>query len=382
LGILKHNFISIESLRAWMAWWVVFGHMLDISGLSIPQDYNTKIIQFFFELARSGGTPVDVFIILSGFVVTHLILGSKARYPQYLMRRALRIFPIYLFCLLLSILTVKFYSATYVDLPYAGFREMQFDRLVEQDKNFSKHLLLHLTLLHGLVPDNILKYSSGSILPPAWSLSLEWQFYLIAPALVLLLTGSPKKIFLILFGLMTIYVFVKYGLNASWQYPAFLPLRLNGFIVGILSRTILGTQFYRFRFGFVFLMFAAFLLVGAKASIIWMFFYIVALSEINLIEIPSKTLKKVVGFVALNAKISNVGKWSYSTYLLHIPFLTFIVGGYVVLFGSVNTPRETVVILLCIAAPVLLGLSWFTYHFIEKPFIQLGKRGIFVNQRS
>ena len=45
---------------------------------------------------------VMIFVILSGFVITHLVVEKHEPYGPYLGRRALRIFPIYLFALLLA----------------------------------------------------------------------------------------------------------------------------------------------------------------------------------------------------------------------------------------------------------------------------------------
>ncbi len=76
-----------------MAWWVVLGHALILSGLSafIPQRIG--------RIVMAGDIAVDVFIIVSGFVITNLMLAKKETYLPYIVRRAFRIYPIYVLCL-------------------------------------------------------------------------------------------------------------------------------------------------------------------------------------------------------------------------------------------------------------------------------------------
>lgn len=52
---------------------------------------------------KMGGVAVFVFIILSGFVITHLLFTKRERYLSYLVRRAFRLFPAYLVCLAISL---------------------------------------------------------------------------------------------------------------------------------------------------------------------------------------------------------------------------------------------------------------------------------------
>ena len=44
---------------------------------------------------------------------------------------------------------------------------------------FGWHLLAHILLLQGVLPQGLLPYAYVTLLGPAWSLSTEWQFYLL-----------------------------------------------------------------------------------------------------------------------------------------------------------------------------------------------------------
>ncbi len=44
-----------------------------------------------------------------------------------------------------------------------------------------------------MVPENVMPFAGTAFLGPAWSLSLEWQFYLVAPVLIGLLVWPPHR---------------------------------------------------------------------------------------------------------------------------------------------------------------------------------------------
>src|SRR5438270_6252769 len=79
------RFAPIEGLRAWLAWGVFFGHIALFAGLSrigIPSG-----------AADLASDCVQIFIIVSGFVITHLLLAQQEGYPSYIARRFFRLFP-------------------------------------------------------------------------------------------------------------------------------------------------------------------------------------------------------------------------------------------------------------------------------------------------
>src|SRR5690606_21046789 len=112
-------------------------------------------------------------------------------------------------------------------------------RMAEVESNWYTHLFAHLSMLHGVIPDSVLKYSVSSILAPAWSISLEWQFYILAPLLFWIATRSVSWAGLLVFFLLCGWLVSERFFSSQYQYPAMLFLSVHFFLVGILSRFLL-----------------------------------------------------------------------------------------------------------------------------------------------
>ena len=87
---------ELDALRGLMSLWVVLGHALHAVGF--PGGDPLWVKPFL-----ANGLAVDVFIILSGFVVTRLLDEKRESYGVYITRRFFRLFPAYVACLLLSV---------------------------------------------------------------------------------------------------------------------------------------------------------------------------------------------------------------------------------------------------------------------------------------
>src|SRR6267142_3186556 len=162
----KKHLPELDIARAALAWWVVGCHTIINSG--VPWNGGSGFIE---KTMLQASWAVNGFLILSGFVIAKLIIEKGESYRAYLTRRFFRLYPVFIICLIPSIFL--------------------FER--QPIGWFLSSLATHLSLLHGIVPES---WSIGpvgnecfaaSILPPAWSISLEWQYYLIAPAFVGLL---------------------------------------------------------------------------------------------------------------------------------------------------------------------------------------------------
>ncbi|TRD11407.1 acyltransferase [Erythrobacter insulae] len=367
---MKH-YRSIESLRAWMAWWVVLGHALHLSGWTY-RVFDPGVLHYGLRLLERGSTAVNTFIIVSGFVILHLMLSRAEGYKEYIIRRAMRIFPIFLIALALAIVLQPLYLEAYTEYSWVHAREMRLDRVAQEEAHFFEHMFLHLTMLHGAVPEEVLKYSSGTFLAPAWSLSLEWQFYMIAPFLLAALMSERA---LVRYGVAAICLALIAAFHwqtvYSWAYPSMLFLSLPHFFVGIGGRMFLTDDKKLQIFG-VILAAVSLPFTDYLAIIIWAFFFVIVLEESDRISVP-RPLKALFGLVAWNKLAVYLGKMSYSTYLLHIPLFSLVLGltGYW-LQGEMS--QQTATILVLISTLAMIPLSHITYASIEAPFSRMGGR--------
>ncbi|PLM49786.1 hypothetical protein CWN29_27610, partial [Klebsiella pneumoniae] len=92
-----------------MALWVVFGHSL----AALP------LINTHLPPTALNSYAVDVFIILSGFVIFFMIDNKKQPYLQYITQRFFRIFPLYILVLIVSIILIGFTRDVFLLYPEA-----------------------------------------------------------------------------------------------------------------------------------------------------------------------------------------------------------------------------------------------------------------------
>ena len=119
-----------------------------------------------------------IFIIISGFVITHLIIEKHETYGVYIFRRFMRIFPLFaVTCVIGYFFELVLLEASsrlpWRDAPwFAAHAEVVHSQMAHFWPNF----FAHLTMMHGAISENILPKSAYVFDPPAWSLSLEWHF--------------------------------------------------------------------------------------------------------------------------------------------------------------------------------------------------------------
>ena len=355
------TFRCLEGLRGYMAWCVVLSHAM---GATNTIRYLPQLLWPLFR----GRKAVNEFIILSGFVIAHLILSKAEPYRAYITRRAFRIVPIYAVCMLLAAAVPAWRYALSVVLGESP----DMTEASSVAAHLWQHVALHATLLHGVVPDTLLPFSSEAILAPAWSLSLEWQFYLVAPLLLWLLRKSMASQGLTIGLLLAAYFLFSSGSLGEWQHPSMLFLSIHWFLIGILSRLWLDASGkLHFWAGPVLLVVAACLLRSLRWELlIWAFFHAAVLSERSPGALPA-VIKRPLAWVTANPMITALGRVSYSTYLVHLPVFSIVLS-LGLWYGA--SGQRAAVALLGVAAVLIVPISFLLYSMIERRFIRIGGR--------
>ena len=197
-----------------------------------------------------GQNAVQLFYMISGFLISYVLVECKA-YPSmkiFYINRFLRIYPIYLFIALLTLFLLLLTPAIDNDV---GFTE------VYQSAPFFANLLLIISnaivffqdwVMFAGVENGHLVFSSnfyaseiklwhGLLVPQAWSLGVEFTFYLFAPYILFNKSRMLSLLGISVF-LRIILVHTGLGANDPWTYR-FFPTELAVFLLGACSHQFL-----------------------------------------------------------------------------------------------------------------------------------------------
>ena len=319
------------------------------------------------ELFSGGYVGVDVFFVISGYLITKIILTDleqkEFRIVNFYERRARRILPA-LFFIVFSC------------LPFA-YLTLSPNALVD----FGQSLIAVPTFSSNILFWSERGYFGGATeLKPlihTWSLAVEEQFYLVFPLVLMLFWSHARRWigpFILLIITSSLYIswfLTELHFETAFYLPfarawelmvgaaaAFFSIQLSNFgnkYSGVLSISGLLLIFYAF---FNFDGATSFPGYAAAIPVFGTFLLIIAGPRKNL-----------VNRLLANQWMVRIGLISYSLYLWHQPIFVFFrhlsLSDYIFVFGI----------------PLSLALSFFTYRFIETPFRNKTKftmKGIFI----
>jgi peptidoglycan/LPS O-acetylase OafA/YrhL len=212
----------LDGLRGALAAYVLLGHMAPFALLPDPVQ----------AAVSHGGAAVDMFFVLSGLVISQSLQRAGGRARPFLIARAARIFPVFLPVFAVAV-AVQPWSCGFDRMPWIGpDNAARTICVMAWPHDWGREIAAHLAMAHGLFPDAALPDVWVSFLGAAWSLSTEWQFYLLALAL----SGRPRGLARALFGLAVAAVAWREAGPEAWQFSrAFLPNKAHFFALGVAS---------------------------------------------------------------------------------------------------------------------------------------------------
>lgn len=356
------RFEPIEGLRAWLAWAVVLGHIILFSGL--------RRIGIPHKIGEVATVSVQIFIIISGFVITHLLIVRREPYRPYVIRRFFRLFPVLLVCMVAGAIAIAISRTPWPNDPTYEYGHQLIDFKAAQASHLTAHVLLHLTMLHGVIPDNVLNVAQWALLPPAWSVSLEWQFYLVAP-FVLILLRKPLGAAVVAFVTVVGLLLYQRGHLGQFALPSFLPGSGYLFLIGVASR--LGCDQIKpaypvavsiFAVGFGYLM-------DLTAIGCWVAFFTYMFCDRSELQGIDQRLVRIVDAMFSSSRAQWAGKRTYCVYLVHFPIFQLLLTGLAI--EGVRSPVIVACLLLVGVIPLTALFAEVVHRWVELPGMKLGK---------
>jgi peptidoglycan/LPS O-acetylase OafA/YrhL len=365
---------EFDGLRGILALWVALSHIAAWTGYwENPLPGRLKEVWQAFVSAEPA---VDTFIILSGFVISFLIHHRRQSYAAFMRGRFFRIYPVYAVCLGLGIATSFLVPAILQTAPWRGdtiYYSWMADFVKQEQAAFGSHVFWKLTLLNGLLTREILPAATVTLLAPAWSITLEWQYYLVAP----LLARGVKSAF----GLLAIAAIAWLGLEyaSHWRNPqlSFLPAQLPLFLIGIASYHLYHARCEGPAIRFLPSLAPAALIALAVCS----GWHPVALTAwavgFGCIMVrgndPFSRLLALARRLLLHPALQHLGKLSFPLYLVHWPVILLLLTALLKIRPGISGPLA-LASLVVVGIPVILLTAEIIHRLVEKPGMNLGKR--------
>jgi peptidoglycan/LPS O-acetylase OafA/YrhL len=364
----------LDGLRGTASAWVFFYHVALVNAVRYP-------------VLREGPSAVDLFMILSGFLMAFHYIEREGREPwgtprtwiRFWVRRFFRIAPLY-YVLLAAALLGGLWIGHARDM--IGSVHPEALTVVSRYNDHSmKNWLTHITFVFGFLP----RYGYRTALPD-WSIGLEMQFYVTLPFLMI----AWKRIgpiglaaAALIASAAICFIFPRYV--AAFPMPSMLAMKLHVFVAGMLLAGALHAGWSR-RAALLAAAALAMPLVAAVVRVenVWAAMIQMILTAMFACLVFHEALQKLpaVGGVvsmivtALDSRFMRwLGDTSYSVYLLHLLIVIPVVGllSTNATFNSLPGRLHFLVSAL-ICAPLVYLLAWGLHRLIEVPGIALGKR--------
>ncbi|MDH2294223.1 acyltransferase family protein [Cobetia sp. 1AS1] len=330
----------------------------DINGLRAIAVIAVVLFHFNEDLMTGGFAGVDVFFVISGYLMTGIIFTkleiNKFSLLQFYISRANRIIPPLAFLCIVLLIFGWFYL-TPIDYKALG-----------------KHIVSSMSFLSNIIYWSESGYFDNSShekwLLHTWSLSAEWQFYIIYPLVLLAIKkciSTEAMKFTVLVGAISGAIFCAI---VSYKWPSFsyflLPTRAWEMMVGgvaylyPIKATINRKKAYEY-FGLTLIVVSY---VFITKDNVWPGFLALlpVLGAFVLIQ-ANRSDSLLTGNIVFQA----LGKWSYSIYLWHWPLVVF--------FNYYNIHDLTWFGLI-----LSVFLGYLSFHYIESQSFKFSfdRRGV------
>lgn len=335
------HYLALDHVRALAAYMVVSWHfVLNCKGYPFGQ----PLAAFPMALLYEGHTGVALFMTLSGYLFSKLMDGKTIDFGLFIRNRALRLLPLLCVVMLLGAL----------------IRIIEGASLAQYGLDLIKGLIFP-TLPYG-----------------AWSITVEFQFYLVLPFLLWMMRRSPLGILVIVVAALALRVAIFDQVGQVWGAGYWTLIgRIDQFIAGMLA--------FRYRHLFARRHFLCVSVIVGFCFYQWTFAQIGGFkrAQDNPIWIWMPTVEGIVygaaiawydgSFKPMATRLSRIvakaGEYSYSVYLLHM----FVVAAVARFVSTSVAPIQNVFQAAAwslVFYIMMVAVGHLSFRFIEAPFLR------------
>jgi len=314
------------------------------------------------NLFPTGYFGVELFFVISGLIISYPFVSAHFRGQRnpsvrnFYLRRVTRLEPPYFLVMI----------GCYLFLRLTGYIPEAIRR--ETSITLETSLAASLVYMHGLLLGGDPKLN-----PPAWSLEIEIQFYVLAP-IVLLAILRLRRLAAIVFGLLTLIagsIFASHllAIRFSPWHPVLLTKFLHLFLAGILVNVLIFSGLVREKIpravwdaGFIIAIFILYMIDDDVDSML-------TAAE----QVPCYLVLFVAAFEGAFFRrflslpwIFTIGGMCYTIYLIHLPILQVLTGIVIRISGLVSFV-PALLISAVVTLPTLFVISVVFFLLIEKP---------------
>jgi peptidoglycan/LPS O-acetylase OafA/YrhL len=324
-----------------------------------------------------GWLGVDLFFVLSGFLITSILIATeieKRDLKNFFVRRILRIFPLYYLALAITLFILPLFSSFSMDISY-----------------YRQHQAWLWTYTQNWL--YILSLPKNNFLIHFWSLAVEEQFYLVWPFIILLLKKTNKLLLLLSLTLILViatrFLVWVYKVENIEYFGLYTFTRIDGICIGCMvallqktNRTFLEKYTAVIVFSLAGLNFL-FYFINKMHAFTFPYLAIVgyttfaAMFGLLVYEVISGTTR-IINKVLSSGFLKFFGKISYGLYIFHLP-VYLLVTPYLknIITGKYSaSANETDLIASVAATFIAIIISYLSYRFFESFFIKLKNKFI------
>ncbi|MHB8109125.1 MAG: acyltransferase family protein [Syntrophorhabdaceae bacterium] len=316
------------------------------------------VLLFHFGVLPNGYLGVDVFFVISGYLITGIIYrelnDGRFSVVNFYIRRIRRILPLTLFLVLVSLVI--------------GMIVMLPDDLENLAESVVATNIFGNNVLQAITTENYWDVSNEfKPLMHTWSLGIEEQYYIIYPFLLLLIGRRHGRWLLPSLALLAVASVILYFLPFhAYKRFYYLPFRFFELALGGLAALYLKDKLINHRYAAIFVI-ALILVLSVKFAFLSGQYVLPVAVILTLgIIVTANHENKIASYILQNKISVAIGLISFSLYMWHQIILAYV---RYFLVPKLQMQHLALIFLIVIV------LSAITYYVIERPFRDKNKVG-------